>query len=549
MPVISFDRKDFCKLVGKNYSKEKLEELLPMLGMEWEGSEGDEITVEVFPNRPDLLSVEGLARAFRSFVGLRKGLMHYKVKESNYELHVNKTVKAVRPIVAAAVVKGVKLTSEGIRSLMQLQEKLHITHARNRAKAAIGVHDLRAVKFPVTYAAVDPQSVKFIPLDGSRMMTPEEILAEHPKGIKYAHLINKFTAYPMIIGADNEVLSFPPIINSELTKLRPKTKDLFIDVTGTCEFTVNKALNIVTTSLIERGAKACSVLIHDGLSKKHTPNYDVETMDLNVSYCNSLLGVDFSPKRVAGLLANMGFDAKIKEDTLNVSIPCYRTDILHPIDLVEEVAIAYGYMNFKAELPQINTIGKELPVEAAANFIRDFLIGNGFIEVINWDLINEDVLFKKMNAKKRPIVKLLNPKTSEYSVVRDYLTPVILNYYSQNKHNDYPQNIFEIGRVMKLDQNESTGVLEELNLCFATAHSTSNYSEVKGVLDNLMKALKIKYSLKEVSNSSFIEGRVAEIFVNKEAVGFIGEISPEVLINFDLKIPITICEINLSKIL
>ncbi len=548
MPVISFNSKDFCKLVGKNYSKDKLEELMPMIGMEWEGSEGDEISVEVFPNRPDLLSVEGLARAFRSFTGLKKGLINYKVRESNYELIIDKSVKTVRPIVAAAVVKGIKLTNDSVKSLMQLQEKLHLTHARNRAKAAIGVHDLRAVKFPVTYAAVDPKSVRFIPLDGSKMMTPEQILAEHPKGIKYAGLVNKFTAYPMILGADDEVLSFPPVINSELTKIRPKTKDLFIDVTGTDEFTVNKALNILTTSLIERGSKVHSVTIHDGLSKKKLPNFNVELMNLNSDYCNSLLGTNFSVKRVAGLISMMGFGYKIKENLLSISIPCYRTDILHPIDLVEDVAIAYGYMNFKAELPSVSTIGSELLIEGFLNQVRDFLIGNGFLEVINWHLTNEEALFNKMNAKERAIVKILNPKTTDFTVLRDYLTPVMLGFYSQNRHNDYPQNVFEIGEVMKLDSTESTGVREDINLCFSVAHSSSNYSEVKGVLDNLMKVLGVAYSIKEVDNSSFINGRVAEVMVNKESVGFIGELSPEVLISHELKMPITVCELNLSKL-
>jgi phenylalanyl-tRNA synthetase beta chain len=206
-------------------------------------------------------------------------------------------------------------------------------------------------------------------------------------------------------------------------------------------------------------------------------------------------------------------------------------------------------MNFKTELPDINTIAKELPMESYKNQVRDFLAGNGFIEVINWHITSENVLFNKMNAKERRIVKLLNPKTSDYTVMRDYLTPLIINLYSQNKHNDYPQNIFEVGEVMNLDPIESSGVSEGVNLCFATAHSTSNYSEVKGVLDNLMKMLGIKYSIKIVNNSSFIDGRVAEIIVNKKPIGFIGEVSPEVLVNFDLKIPITICEISLSKIL
>ncbi len=545
MPVISFNYRDFIKLVGKKYSMKELEETMPMMGMEWEGSDGDEISVEVFPNRPDLLSVEGLARAYKYFRGLSRKVFSYSANKSNYELIVDDAVKGIRPVIGAMVVKGVKLNENSVKSLMQLQEKLHITHCRNRRKAAIGVHDLRAVKFPVRYTAVDPQEMRFIPLDFNREMTPEEIIREHPKGIKYAHLVENFPAYPMVINADNEILSFPPIINSELTKVRPNTKNLFVEVTGTDENTVSKALNIVATSLIDRGAKVYQVKVHYGKDVKVTPDFSEEKVTLDADYCRSLLGEQIPTRSMPVLLRKMGFDSLREDEKLIVKVPCYRTDIMHPMDLVEDIAIAYGYENFTPEPPENNSIGKGDPLFERTDYVKDILAGFGFIEVYNWLLTNKKVLFENMNAPERSVVEIFHPKNADLTVCRDSLIPQLIEFLGKNKHNDYPQDIFEEGKVLIRSGEDVT---QENHLGIASARSRINYSDIKAVVDSIAREIRVKLKVVPKDYPYFISGRSANLFFNDKFMGVIGEIHPKVLLNYELKVPVVACELNIEEL-
>ncbi len=544
MPVISFNYHDFTKLVGKKYSLEELEDIMPMMGMEWEGVSGDEISVEVFPNRPDLLSVEGLARAFKAFVGIKTGLINYKLKQSNYEIIVDKEIP-IRPFIYGAVVKGLKLDDETIRSLMQIQEKLHITHCRNRKKAAIGVHDLRMVKFPVHYTSSPPDKI-FVPLGERESMSLKQILKQHPKGIAYAHLLKNAKEYPLVVGNDGEVLSFPPIINSEFSKLRPNTKDLFIDVTGTNETTMLKALNIITTMLIDRGAKVYQVKISTPTKTIHTPDYTPTQMSLDINYCRKILGENLPLKIITSSLKKMGHGIlKHSKDEVQVLIPCYRTDIMHQYDLIEDVAVGYGYENFEPVVPKIYGVGTPDILEERSSYVKDILIGFNFIEVNNWYLLGEELL-SKAKIPKINFIEILNPRTTDFTLVRKEIYPQMLHFLSLNKRNEYPQKIFEIGPIVRLMQGDPH---QELHLSLAICHSKANYSEIKSLLDVLFKELDAEVSYKPIDLPVYIKGRAAEIFYNNTSIGHVGEVSPEVLDNFELTNPVVLSEINIEHLL
>ena len=263
MPTIELDYGDLQSLLGKKYSTKDLWEQIPMLGVDLESIDEDKIIVEVFPNRPDLLSVEGFARALNGFLGNETGLKEYKLIESGVTLNIDKSVKNVRPFISAAVIRNLKLNEKRLISLMNLQEKLHVTHGRHRKKVAIGVHDMSEIEGPYTYKAVKPDGIKFKPLGVSEELTPKEILEKHPKGNEYAWILNGLSRYPIIVDKNNNVLSFPPIINGELTKVSNLTKDVFIDVTGLDELAVNQALNIIVTSIADRGGEINSVELVD----------------------------------------------------------------------------------------------------------------------------------------------------------------------------------------------------------------------------------------------------------------------------------------------
>ena len=272
MPLVTFDYKEFIELLGYTISKDDLIKKLPMIGGDFDSVDGDEISIEFFPNRPDLASVEGIARASRAFFGFKTGLTQYNVKPSEVSLTADPSVKTVRPYVTTALIKNVTMTDQLIASLMDLQEKLHYGLGRNRKKVAIGVHDFEPVTPPFLYKAVDPDAIQFIPLQKTESMTLREILEKHEKGIDYAHTLDGFKKYPLIVDAYNNVLSFPPIINGSLTEVTPFTSEIFIDVTGTDRNAINYALNIVATALAERGSQIYHTTVIDEGEKYITPN-------------------------------------------------------------------------------------------------------------------------------------------------------------------------------------------------------------------------------------------------------------------------------------
>jgi phenylalanyl-tRNA synthetase beta chain len=548
MPVITFDVNDFCKLVGKDIPVKEIEEKLPMLGVGVENIENNEFSVEINPNRPDMLSVEGLARAFSSFMNIKTGLKTYKAEKSIYFVKVDSLTRPIRPYIVSAIVTGIEMTDEFIKSLMQIQEKLHVTHCRKRRKAAIGVHDLDKVKFPVLYTAKDP-SYKFIPLGEQKEMTLDNILKHTPKGKDYGWVLKGMDKYPILIDSDNKVMAMPPIINSIHTMVEEKTKNLFIDITGTDEKTINEVLNVVVTSLAERGGRIQVVKVRYPDREIETPKLEMKMMNLEPTYVNKLLGLKLTNYEMIEYLQNMGFDAVEVGKTLQVVIPCYRTDIMHAIDLVEDIAIAYGYDRFKPEIPNISTIGEENSLEAFSNRLKSFLIGYGLQEVITFMLTNKENLYKKMLMEEKDVIETANPKTEEYSIVRNWLLPSLMEVLWRNRHREYPQNIFEVGDVIELSPSSETGSKTMRRLGIVLCHSKANFSEIKSMVKSILSNLGIKdYKIEESTLPCFIPGRAAKIVINEKNLGRFGEIHPEVISNWELEMPAVACEICVNSL-
>jgi phenylalanyl-tRNA synthetase beta chain len=259
MPSVEYDMGDLTGLLGRKYETAHLRERIPMMGVDMEALDEAKIVVEVFPNRPDLLNIEGFARALKGFLGAETGYKEYPVGKSDVVLYIDPSVDGIRPNVAAGVVLGLDMDEHTIKSIMDMQEKLHLTHGRNRMKVAIGVHDLDRVKPPFTYKAADPDSISFIPLEMDRPLTLRQILKEHPKGCDFAWCLEGKKKYPVFTDSGGDVLSFPPIINGELTKLTEHTSNLFIEMTGNSQQAADTALNIIVCALADRGGKIQTV--------------------------------------------------------------------------------------------------------------------------------------------------------------------------------------------------------------------------------------------------------------------------------------------------
>jgi len=546
LPVIEVATWDLERLVGKRFTREELEDLLPRVKCEVEGFEGDVVYFEATHDRPDLFSAEGLARALKGLTGIEEGLPTFRVGEGRIKV-INEGPD-YRPYIFCAAVYGVKLDDEAIKQIMQLQEKLHVTYGRNRKKVSIGVYDLSAIKPPVKYTTVDPDKFSFVPLDFAEALTPREILRRHPKGIEYGHLIAGHDKYPLLVDSQGTVLSMPPIINSEDTRVTEDSRDLFIDVTTTDPRVALKVLTIVTTSIAERGGEIRLAEVEGKGGKWLTPPLDPEEMKLEVSLVERLAGLKLSSSEVASLLRKMRMGAEPQNDTVLVTIPAYRTDILHPVDLVEDVVMAYGYDNLVSLKTPPPHPGREDPLEVFSRAVREAVVGLGFQEVNNYMLTNKEVLYAKMGVPEQPTVEVENPKQETYSCLRTWITPQLMEVLSKSKHADYPQRIFEVGDIVLIDESRENKTREERRLAFAIAGRGVTLTDALGVLKALMESFGLNYTLTPASHPSLIEGRAAKVMVSGREAGFLGEVHPRVLEAFDIGVPVVVAELSLNTL-
>lgn len=539
MPVVTFDYNDFIHILGHQISKEELMEKLPMIGADFDKIERDELSIEFFPNRPDLTSVEGIVRASRAFFGFETGLKKYDVLKSDISLNVDPSVKKVRPFVTTALIKNVTMTDELIASLMDLQEKLHFGLGRNRKKVAIGVHNFEPVTPPFTYKAVDPDAVQFIPLAKDDSMTLREILKKHEKGVDYAYILQGFDTYPLIVDANNNVLSFPPIINGSLTEVTPYTKEIFIDVTGTDRKAINYALNIVSTALAERGCQIYNTTVYDENKTYLSPDLNPAKRDLSVGYVNKILGAVLKDTEIIRCLGKMGYNSSvIGSGKLAVEIPAWRSDILHEIDLVEDVAIGYGFDVFETDFPQALTFGKTLSHHDLLESLRSIMIGLGFNEVTTFTISNANDEFTNMGLKIGTMVEIENPIGEEYAGLRIGLLPSLLKILRENRHHPLPQQIFELGIVI----NEHAK--NRRNLAGMKIDAKANFTECKSIVEAVLRDIGCTYSIKENNHAAFIEGRCTSIVKDNKEIGFFGELHPRTIQAFELEHPIIAFEIQ-----
>ena len=551
MPVITLYRDRFSKFVGRSLTVGEMAKWLPWIGFDEEEVGTDYVKIEFNPNRVDFSSPAGVARAFQGLMGWKTGLPKYVVHKSDITLSIDESVQKVRPYMLSAVVKNIELDEDAVREIMEIQEDLHWGVGRDRIKASIGVHNLDTVKPPFTYLAADPDEVKFVPLAKTEEMTLREILEKHEKGIGYKHLVDWSPKYPLFIDADGEVLSMPPIINGELTRVDVETRNLLLDVTGPDLKAVEQSLNVLVTALADMGGKIESVQVKCPDRTIVSPDLTPQKMKLRRSYANELLGLRLSKNKLIECLKKCRLNARKAEDgTIDVEIPAYRIDILHEVDLVEEVAIGYGYYRLKPTKPKVVTTGSFHEATRLSNVVRQVMVGLGFTEVMNFILTNKDIQFRRMRRKPEKTVKIANPASSEYNIARTSLLPSLMKNLMDNKHESFPQRIFEVSDVISVNVKNECRSERSLQVAGVSSHSTANFTEIKSTAEALLANLGLYiWKIKPASNSSFIEGRVATIQLRNKEIGFLGEIHPEVLNNFELENPVSGFEIDLEHLL
>ncbi|MBX4196202.1 phenylalanine--tRNA ligase subunit beta [Candidatus Pacearchaeota archaeon] len=533
MANIQFNRKEFEKHLKLD---EKTIERISLFGTPAKISE-DHLEIELFPNRPDLIPMYGFIRALKAFLGKEPGMKSYKVikPDRNYKIKISPSVKSIRPFTACAIVKGLKFDNERIKEIIAIQEKIHATLGRNRKKLALGVYPLDKINLPISYEARDPDKIKFHPLGSEKEMSGKEILEDHPTGREFAHLLKGHEKFPVFVDAKGKILSMPPIINSaETGRITEQTQDVFIECSGFNQHLLNKTLIIIITALSDMGGKIHAMELDYG-KKEITPDMTVEKMKISLDDVNKTLGLSLKEKDLEKLLPRMEYDYKQE----SLKIPPWRIDIMHPVDIIEDIAIAYGYANLVPVVPQIATLGEESHESQAKATLSEILTGLNLLEITSFHLIKHD----EMKRMKVECLELEDSKT-EYKYLRPNLLIPALRVFAENKDHEYPQRIFELGTVFSVDKKRLTesGIQENDNLLVAIA--PGNFTEIKQILDYLARTYNVHYTLEESFVPGLLEGRSGTLYHDKKIIGYLGEVHPETLQAWNIKMPLAVLELS-----
>ena len=593
MPTIIVNRAALFKAIGQSFTDKEFDDLCFEFGIELDDvtteediyrneqrKEGINLSketlykIEVAANRYDLLCLEGLALALRIFLQKQK-MPEIKplniLPEDERKLIVYDSVNDVRPIGLCAILRDINFTDEMLKSFMDLQDKLHNNICRGRKLVSMGTHDLDTVKGPFIYRALKPEHIHFVPLNREEEVNGDglmSILKDDPKLGKYLYLLEGKEKYPVMMDSNGVIMSLPPIINSQHTKMTLNTHNVLLDITGTdktkCEIVLNTLIAMFSCYCKNPfTVEEINVINYETNEGKIYPDLTPRKFKVDVNYLKTITGIyDILPDKIVKLLEKMELKAEIiNSNELEVSAPITRSDILHPCDIAEDLAISYGYNNIKKELTKTKTHGVQQPYNKLSDLFRDEMAMGGYVEFLTMALLSHKDMFTNLlhEEKDDKTAQILYSKSKEFEYIRSSLIPGILKSIEGNKANQLPFKIFEISDVVICDVNNEVGAVNRRRLCFAYTNTTSAMEIVQGMVDLLMKKIGLifncdnkekNYTIKKSNNEIFFNDRQAEIFILDDIkVGIYGIIHPKVIKNFGIKNPVTLCEIDLQLIM
>ena len=544
MPVVTLYLSRLQKLVGK-INKAKIIDALPFLGLDIEEETDQYIRVEYSPNRPDYATDVGIATGLQGLLGIKKGIAKLtikKQKDKNFVIKTNPAIKKIRPYVLGLIAKDGKLDDEIIRQLIALQEDLHFGVGRKRKKASIGIHDLDAIALPLLYTAKSKDH-KFVPLATNNEMSVAQILDTMDTGKEYSTILGNGTNVPMILDAKGNTISFPPIINSALTTVSTATRNLLVEVTGNDSSAVADTLSVVASALQGLGFTIYDMKTD---SKSSADSLKTRMVLLDPNLVNQTLGLELSAVQICNMLRKCRLDASVKGKKISCTIPRYRFDIFGPMDLVEEVALGYGIQNLSTTLPLSASVGQKSKTTITLDQLGQIMIGLGFTEVLNSSLTNKQTLYDNTKRDSATLIEVAESKSQEHTILRDYILPGLLENLSKNIHEQYPQKLFETGIVF----SNGSPIKESICIACVSAHKDSGYTEIKSILQSLLKTdSNIECQTKTSTNPMFVQGKTADVIVNGKKIGIIGELDSGVIENFKIRMPVSGFELVLSDFL
>jgi len=560
MPTIELNKFSLDKLLRQSFSIAELENFFPLAKAElkdYDHETGD-LKVELNDtNRPDLWSLEGFARQIR--IKLTQQVPDYPffkaVAQEEYTIQVDPQMEHIRPFVGAFAAVGKDINEAGLIQLIQTQEKLSENFGRKRLALSIGIYELAKVSFPARFIAVDPDKTSFIPLGTEHEMTLRQILEEHPKGLDYRHIIQTYEKYPYFVDSNDGVLSFPPIINSRRSgEIKPGENKLFIEATGIDFYTVLLGLNIFACNLADVGFEIFPVETEypyeTPLGKRVRYPYPLHrTLSTPRATFTKALGKEFSPETIVRSLQEYGIEATpTGNDEIEGKLPPYRHDYLHAVDMIEDFAMSIGYDAFAPVMPTDFTVGRLSRFEEYSDKVRHYLVGYGFEEIISNILISRTELTHNMDQPELALIEVANPMSLPHSCLRNSIIPSLLRVEAASAKSAYPHKIFEVGEVVVVDDSAILGSRTLLQVAGLIAHPTANFSELDSYLTTLLFHLGVEFQKNPGVVPGFISGRAGTILCQDTELGVIGELAPTVLEKWNITIPVSVFELDLTNL-
>jgi len=592
MPTVGIKRDLLFQRLGRTYTDEEFDQLCFDYGLELDevtsektmvskekgvnsaGDASEEVIykIDVPANRYDLLCLEGLATSLLVFLEKMKIPHFAQVRPDTMQrLIIEKETQQVRPFAVAAVLRGITFTQDSYNSFIDLQDKLHHNIGRKRTIISMGTHDLDTIKGPFTYTAKPPSEISFKALNQTREMSAVELMKLYKEDSHlrhYLHIIEDKPVYPVIYDANGVVLSMPPIINGDHSKITLNTKNVFIEITATDLHKAKIVLDIVTTAFSYYCAKkfsveAAEVIEVDG-SVSVTPKLEYREEVIQPSLARNCVGMRCTSADMAKMLTKMFLKSEVLPDgRLRCIIPPTRADVIHPCDVYEDIAIAFGYNNIHKRLPRTSTIAKQLPVNKLTDLLKLDVALAGFTESLTFSLCSREDVSEKLNRPNgcKEAVTIGNPKTAEFQVARTTLLPGLLKTVSNNKNMALPLKLFEISDVVLKDSEKDVGAKNERRLCVVNCGKTPGFEIIHGLLDRVMQILEVKptsdkqmkpeegYHIRKGSDPAFFPGRAAEVVYKGIVIGIMGVLHPDVLNKFEIVNPCAALEINVEHFL
>ena len=546
MPVIELNLNRIKKIISGNVTKKKIVDTLPFLGLDIESQDGDKIRIEYSPNRPDYSTDFGIALGLEGLLGIKKGIQKTNIKkQGKFEIKVDPSVSKIRPFVTGVIARNGTIDDETIKQLMNMQEDLHFGIGRKRKKSSIGLHDLDRISFPLNYTT-STRGHSFVPLNSESKHTIDQILSETEVGKNYGWILGDSKNVPIIVDSEGTTISFPPIINASVTAVTTKTKNVLVEVTSLDKDAAEDMLSVVVAILQMAGFEIIQLTISGG--KNSTPRLNSRKIQYDTRLTEQILGLNISPSAMTSSLKKCRLDAIQKGTKIQCIIPRYRFDVFGPMDIVEEIALGYGIDNLTPKLSPSQKLGEKSLMTKKLEIVSKITVGFGFTEALNSSLTSKKILFDFLNRDSSQMISVIDSKSQEHTILRDTILPGLIENLSKNIHESYPQKLFEVGTVF----SKAKPIHEAINLAGVIAYKESNYSEMKSILQSILKTgFKIDSKTKTPKDNvtTFANGRHSDIFVGEKSVGTIGEINSDVLDNFKIRTSVVGFEIKLSGLI